>query len=684
MKNNILKYQNPSMVIPGGVTYPIKKLLEIVAKNSRDAQAKSGKEIITDVITGRNPSFYAEETIDGGNEIDTYLYGTPYNTENTSNVGPSYDAYLSKNFPLRKHDVKTYDAHFGDTLYIDKKYKDQVLDELEQGKTVGASMGRYAHAPSYIINTKDDKRRHYDAGGHLMQFQYDQNGNVVANMSDIYDFLPKDFEDKYGAVKEYGPLKTAAMYTMHYSGTPFVVRQNNIPVRFKEIVPEYKTEWQQRLGDFLSQWGDTYDLTLPLKLTDEEIFQIFADKEYGDDILNFMFQEGYLQPKQFKKGGSIHIKKKNRGKFTESAKRAGMEVQEYARHILANKDKYSSTLVKRANFARNAKKFKHENGGIIKYQNPSDNLPPLIQRVNKSKANFVQRLLDPNRKHIQNWVNPLSISTHKLGWATEDTKQGAFVYPEVQEINGELIDFTHPSHRRSEGINSAIERRDTVRMTPEQAKWFTENYKQYYPGFKDGGILKCQNPAEPLPQVLKTAATFPDWLRGTWSYLSGNKDSKLLESQYRPTKETNPNTKYYYRDGLNTDVIKNILGGSDYGKKNWDGENLYYKDFNDVWDRLSATGGRAERNTDNSHLGAYTIGIGEDNKGRYISYYDKFDWAPAGLPEIFHPYEIYNRIYEDEFNNTQSSLKNITYSGYNPSGKRFFKSGHEQYNHEKQ
>ena len=128
-------------------------------------------------------------------------------------------------------------------------------------------------------------------------------------------------------------------------------------------------------------------------------------------------------------------------------------------------------------------------GNIIKYQNPSS---PLINRVNKSKANFVKRLLDPNRKVIQNWVNPLDVSTHKLGWATEDTKQGAFVYPEVQEINGELIDFTHPSHLRSEGMNSAIERRDTVRMTPEQAKWFTENYKEYYPGFKDGGILKAQ------------------------------------------------------------------------------------------------------------------------------------------------------------------------------------------------
>jgi hypothetical protein len=66
--------------------------------------------------------------------------------------------------------------------------------------------------------------------------------------------------------------------------------------------------------------------------------------------------------------GGIHIKKKNKGKFTASAKRAGMGVQEFAQHVLANKDKYSSTLVKRANFARNAKKFKHENGGIIRFQ----------------------------------------------------------------------------------------------------------------------------------------------------------------------------------------------------------------------------------------------------------------------------------------------------------------------------
>lgn len=63
-------------------------------------------------------------------------------------------------------------------------------------------------------------------------------------------------------------------------------------------------------------------------------------------------------------GGKIHIKKKNKGKFTEQAKRAGMSVQQFAKHVLANKGKYSSDTVKRANFARNAAKW-HAYGGLL-------------------------------------------------------------------------------------------------------------------------------------------------------------------------------------------------------------------------------------------------------------------------------------------------------------------------------
>lgn len=57
---------------------------------------------------------------------------------------------------------------------------------------------------------------------------------------------------------------------------------------------------------------------------------------------------------RLKSGGKIHIKKSHRGLFTKKAKAAKMGVQEYARHVLANKEDFNSGTVKQANFARNA------------------------------------------------------------------------------------------------------------------------------------------------------------------------------------------------------------------------------------------------------------------------------------------------------------------------------------------
>ena len=68
-------------------------------------------------------------------------------------------------------------------------------------------------------------------------------------------------------------------------------------------------------------------------------------------------QGGILKRVKSGKSG-IYIKPENRGKFTASAKRAGMGVQEYANKVLS--DPNATPLQKRrANFARNAKKFKH-------------------------------------------------------------------------------------------------------------------------------------------------------------------------------------------------------------------------------------------------------------------------------------------------------------------------------------
>ena len=59
----------------------------------------------------------------------------------------------------------------------------------------------------------------------------------------------------------------------------------------------------------------------------------------------------------------IEIKPENRGKFTRWAKKRGMTVKQAYAKVLANKDKYPPSIVKMANFARNAAGWKKEDGG---------------------------------------------------------------------------------------------------------------------------------------------------------------------------------------------------------------------------------------------------------------------------------------------------------------------------------
>lgn len=67
----------------------------------------------------------------------------------------------------------------------------------------------------------------------------------------------------------------------------------------------------------------------------------------------------------FASGGKIHIKPSKRGTFTAAAKAHGKSVQGFASQVLAHKENYSPAMVKKANFARNASKWHHGDGGIL-------------------------------------------------------------------------------------------------------------------------------------------------------------------------------------------------------------------------------------------------------------------------------------------------------------------------------
>lgn len=94
------------------------------------------------------------------------------------------------------------------------------------------------------------------------------------------------------------------------------------------------------------------------------------------------FMNGYVPATihdiyNYAEGGGIHIDPSKKGTFKAQATRMNMGVQEAASHILANKDDYSSTMVKKANFAKN---FAKQEGGVAQGDQGNAQMMQTIQR----------------------------------------------------------------------------------------------------------------------------------------------------------------------------------------------------------------------------------------------------------------------------------------------------------------
>lgn len=131
---------------------------------------------------------------------------------------------------------------------------------------------------------------------------------------------------------------------------------------------------------------------------------------------------------------------------------------------------------------------KYRNGG-----NKLNNIQYIIDKINNSDKDFAKRLKQNNRQYIKDWEIPGAIATHKLSVGT-DKDGNNYIYPEVQNINGGLHDFTNPKykHNKWDGQISAEERGDTIRInTIQDGLDFTRNYKNLniYPKFNYGGNM---------------------------------------------------------------------------------------------------------------------------------------------------------------------------------------------------
>lgn len=96
----------------------------------------------------------------------------------------------------------------------------------------------------------------------------------------------------------------------------------------------------------------------------------------------------------FKNGSGIHIKKKNRGSFTRFCN--GHVTDECIQRGLHSSN---PTTRKRANFARNARKWKHENGGLLFNPQAMNSLKEILRKGNKINYKPNESMPNPHKTH---------------------------------------------------------------------------------------------------------------------------------------------------------------------------------------------------------------------------------------------------------------------------------------------
>lgn len=119
-------------------------------------------------------------------------------------------------------------------------------------------------------------------------------------------------------------------------------------------------DWLEQMFDNTQEAEEDNEF---INLEDETVEE-GQDNDEGEMFDDSEGEDGYFATGgTAKKKGKIYIKPSKRGTFTAAAKKHGKSVQGFARQVLANKGNYSPAMVKKANFARNAAKWKHAYGG---------------------------------------------------------------------------------------------------------------------------------------------------------------------------------------------------------------------------------------------------------------------------------------------------------------------------------
>lgn len=309
------------------------------------AAVSGGLQVVGGLTNAAFGSKLNQENIDHVKDVTAQLNAT------TSNLG-DYDALVNNmnNGPTAFSFDKNY---IGKDGWFSNKAKNEYKKLKEQMELAAArqQLSYNVNADQIAQNTMNNLQRKYIAyGGPL----FAEGGSLVNNGTDIFSAYDEAQSEK---------------------------KRKQLQEAYAEYLAKFAQQNVKEGQDVNAYYEELAD--------NEGLMQYFM-QNYPDNV-SYDINDIPLEYNVYAKGGSIHINPKNKGKFTAAAKKAGMGVQEYASHVLANKDKYSPTLVKRANFAKNTTKFNHhDDGGFLDY----------IEKTAKNRAPIRAPRLDPTEEDI--------------------------------------------------------------------------------------------------------------------------------------------------------------------------------------------------------------------------------------------------------------------------------------------
>lgn len=432
--------------------------------------------------------------------IYAYIYGPDkvYNRFNGKSNGFDYSDYLKK---TGYKNVKEYNGLFNENneFYINPKNRG-LIEEL-------AKNGAHIYSQDYL-----DSGYHDDVNSYIHKFGFDKDGNIVVSDSDIYDFY-RDFNTT--------PLHSIEYKLMEKIGNPYILRQDNIPVKY----------------------DDTYTDSLNYEL----------DNLYDEEIAR-LTNSGYIEPaivsnkfggkvNRFDDGGNTY----NGGNINESKVSTELSRNQW-------NDLYKRRKVKLSDIPRKYQQWiEAENSGIKEV---------VKEGTNKDFKFVGTALVSSAALPVALMASPYLLSS-AIPYLTPGTAEGITTTKLVSSIlGGEVINKAVSQTSKYNSVGEAV--RDAVKNTTGFDGFNGDNIGSQLGNAAYTIATDSVNPGYWLPWDKMTKTVFDTSKYVTKSVGNAVNDYKLVKSAKSEgiaTKEIPFNENNYYRHG-NENMIEdaNVSG----------------------------------------------------------------------------------------------------------------------------